>query len=190
MTIRIPPALHDVFGETQTTIELVTVLVFGTGLAAALFVLFPEMTQGLPWWRAGLAFLLVLDVFAGSVANFTRGTNRHYASASNSTRVMFIAIHVHLPVIAWLLGMNLWYAAAVWGYTIAGALVVNALKGSRLQSLHLFAAGVLLAGGLFAAVVGADVPRYFLGIALLFMVKVLFAFPVDHYNLLNERTQP
>jgi hypothetical protein len=178
MTIRMPSYLHDVFGESQTVGELFAVLFFGVGLTTFLFFAYPEMTVGLPLWRSVVAYLLVVDIFAGCVANFTRSTNDYYA-ARDKHRLAFIAIHVHILIVAWLLRIGLWNAIIVWGYTIAGAFVVNALKERRVQK---FSGGVLLALGISITVLGTEVPKYFLVISLLFMVKVLFAFAVDHYG--------
>ena len=61
--------------------------------------------------------------------------------------------------------------------------MVNALKESRFQ---LFVAGVLLAMGFFVAVLGIETPKYFLVISLLFMMKVMFSFAVDHYGRQKE----
>lgn len=178
MTIRIPPFLHDVFGESQTIGELLAIVFFGVGLTTWLFFAFPEMTQALPVWRSMIAYLLVVDIFAGCVANFTRSTNNYYATRDKH-RLVFIAIHVHILIAAWLLGTSLGDSVIVWGYTIAGALVVNALKGSQFQK---FVAGVLLTLGMSIIVLGTKTPKYFLIISLLFMVKVLFSFAVDHYG--------
>ena len=182
MTIRIPPFLHDVLGESQTVGEVLVIVVFGVGFATLLFFGFPEMTQGLPLWRSALAYLLVVDIFAGCVANFTYSTSNHYAARSKE-RLVFIAVHVHILIVAWLLGTDFLPAVIIWGYTIAGALVVNALKGSRFQ---LFVAGVLLATGIFVAVLVIEIPKYFLAISLLFMMKVMFSFAVDHYGKAKE----
>jgi hypothetical protein len=179
MAVLIPPYLRDIFGEKQTIFEIVAILALGIILTGVLFLTFPEMAQDRSWWRGLLAFLLIADIFCGSVANFSRGTNTYYSKANGRTRLIFIAIHLHLLAIAWLLGTNLVLAIAAWGYTIAGALVVNALLGNRLQ---LFVAALLLVIGMFAIVVGSGFPLYFLVISLVFLVKVLFAFPVDHYQ--------
>jgi len=178
MKIRMPSYLHDVFGESQTIGELLAIVLFGVGFTTWLFFAFPEMTQNLSLWRSVIAYLLIADIFAGCVANFTRSTNNYYA-ARDKQRLVFIAIHMHILIVAWLLGTGLWNSVVVWGYTIAGALVVNALKGSQFQ---MFVAGVLLALGISIIVlISAETPKYFLVISLLFMVKVLFAFAVDHY---------
>jgi hypothetical protein len=182
MTIRMPSYLHDVFGESQTIGELLAVLLFGVGFTTLLFFAYPEMTEGLPLWQSLIAYLLVVDIFAGCIANFTRSTNDYYA-ARPKHRLAFIAIHVHILIVAWLLEMELWNAILVWGYTIAGAFVVNALKENQFQK---FVAGVLLALGISITVLGTEIPKYFLVISLLFMVKVLFAFAVDHYDQVDR----
>lgn len=178
MTIRMPSYLHDVFGESQTIGVLFTIVFFGVGFATFLFFMFPEMTLNLPLWQSVIAYLLVADIFAGCVANFTRSTSNYYA-VRDKQRLVFIAIHVHILIVAWLLGIGLWNAIIVWGYTIASALIVNARKDSPFQK---FVAGVLLALGIAIIVLGTEFPKYFLVISLLFMVKVLFAFAVDHYG--------
>jgi len=177
MTIRMPSYLHDVFGESQTIGELLAIILFGVGFTSLLFFAFPEMTQNLPLWRSAIAYLLIADIFAGCIANFTRSTNNYYA-ARDKQRLIFIAIHAHILIVAWLLGTGLWNSVIVWGYTITGAFVVNALKDNQFQK---FVAGILLAFGISIIVLSVDAPKYFLVISLLFMVKVLFAFAVDHY---------
>ena len=178
MTIRIPSFLHDILGESQTVGELLTIGILSVGITSTLYVAFPEMTEELPIWRSTFAYLLILDIVAGCVANFTRSTNNHYSRRSKE-RWIFIAVHVHLPVIAGLLGTGLGHALIVWGYTIVGAIMVNALNGSRFQ---LFTAGSLLVAGMAIAVLSVEIPNYLLLISLLFMLKVLFSFAVDHYH--------
>ena len=134
MTVRIPRYLHDVFGESQTVGELLAIVLVGLGGATGLFLASPAITQGQSSWRSAIALLLVADIFAGCVANFTRSTNDYYA-ARGKHRLVFIAIHVHVLVVAWLLGLGFWGALVVWGYTIAGALTVNALKASQLSGV-------------------------------------------------------
>jgi hypothetical protein len=178
MTIRIPPFLHEIFGESQSRAEILTIALISGGLTTILFVAFPEMSQGLAPWRSILAYLLILDIVAGCIANFTRSTSNHYAARPRE-RWIFIAIHIHLLLVAGLLGTGMWHAVVVWAYTISGALLVNALQGSRFQ---LFIAGSLLVVGIAIAVLAIAVPNYFLVISLLFLLKVQFSFAVDHYH--------
>ncbi len=179
MTIRVPAVLHDVFGERQSPGEIVAVLGVGLAVASALFLAFPTWTSGLPWWRSLLAFLLCFDVAAGSVANFTRGTNDYYSQRPGH-RWIFIAIHVHLPMIAWLLSVDLLPAILAWAYTIAGAAIVNGLHGRSRQT---FVAAVLWVLGLTLVIGFGGFTTPSLIIAVLFLTKVLYAFSVDHYRV-------
>ncbi|MEI5583260.1 MULTISPECIES: hypothetical protein [unclassified Agromyces] len=178
--IRMPKALHDVFGEAQSPVELVLVVVGGLGLAAIACVAGAESLTAVAWWRAGLAVLLVADICCGVVANFTRGTDRYYAERPRN-RWVFIVVHWHLVVIALALGEGLRFAVGVTVYTLLGAAAVNLLHGSRLQSP---VGGLVLAVGLVGVVlaVAADAaPLLLVAAAALFVLKVAFAFAVTHH---------
>lgn len=176
--LRIPAFLHDVFGERQSLGAVVTVLLFGASLAIVLHLVFPEMGSEVSLWRSVLAFLLIFDIFAGVVANFTSGTNNYYASRA-AKRIVFLSIHVHIVLVALLLQTGLLFSLMVWAYTVGGAFVVNALNGRASQ---LFVAGALLAAGLgMFPMLPFDEP-YMLIVGNLFLLKVLFSFTIDHYG--------
>lgn len=179
MTVRIPEPLHEVLGERQSRLELTIVATFGVAVTAWILVAGRELLTGVPVWRAVLAGLLILDVAAGAAANLTRGTSRFYAIRPRH-RLVFIAVHIHLPAIAWLLEAPLAPAAVVWASTILMALVLNRLSGSPHQ---MFVGGVGLAFGIVLVVMltpslGAPLAA----MAVLFFMKVAFAFAVDHYQ--------
>ncbi|RXZ80869.1 hypothetical protein EBB07_16795 [Paenibacillaceae bacterium] len=176
--IRIPAFLHDVFGETQRVGSIVAILLFGGVLTAALYIIFPQLTDNLPKWRSVLAFLLIFDILSGCIANFTVSTSNYYASRKMH-RIVFISIHFHIVLVALLINTAIWYAIAVWAYTIAGAIIVNALIGKHSQR---FVAGWLLSLGLAGMPLLPAIQPYMLTICLLFMLKVLFGFAVDHYD--------
>jgi hypothetical protein len=176
--IRIPSFLHDVFGEKQSVASIASILLFGGLLTVALYAIFPELADDVPVWRTAVALLLIFDICSGCIANFTTSTSNFYAARSTN-RIVFIAIHFHIVLVALLLQASIWYSAAVWAYTIAGAFIVNALIGKRQQ---LFVAGLLLSAGLSWIQMIPGVPPYMLIACTLFMLKVLFSFAVDHYG--------
>ncbi|CQR53272.1 hypothetical protein [Paenibacillus riograndensis] len=176
--IRIPSFLHDVFGEKQSIAAIAAILLFGALLTTALYLVFPEMTGNLPVWRSVLALVLLFDIFSGCIANFTASTSNFYA-ARKTNRIVFIAIHVHIVLVAILLNTNIGYSIAVWAYTIAGAFIVNAVMGRPSQ---VFVAGLLLSLGMGGLPMLPDIQPYMLTACLLFMLKVLFSFSVDHYR--------
>ena len=183
--LRIPSFLHDVFGEKQSVGSILAILLFGGMLAAALYYRFPELANDLPVWRSALALLLIFDVFAGVIANFTASTSNFYA-VRKKNRIVFIAIHVHIVLIAVLLNTNIGYSVGIWAYTIIGAFIVNSLIGKHVQ---LFVAGLLLSVGLGVVPMLPGITPYMLTISLLFLMKVLFSFAVDHYGNTKHSTK-
>jgi len=177
---RIPSFLQDVFGEKQSLPSILAILLFGGLMTAAMYYRYPEFTDHLPVWRSVLALLLIFDVFAGCIANFTISTSNFYA-ARTTNRIVFIAIHVHIVLVALLLQTDIKYAIGIWAYTIIGAFIVNSLIGKRVQ---LFAAALLFSTGLGLMPMLPGITPYMLILGILFLMKVLFGFSVDHYGKL------
>lgn len=174
--IQIPKALHEVFGERQSLIEIIFTILFAiVGSLLIYFQLFREVANS-DTWKVIIGFILIADVLAGCVANFSRGTNQYYADRPQS-RLVFIAIHIHLLVIAWLLSAPFTYAIIIWAYTIFAALIVNALKGRPIQ---LFISATLMCSGLLI-LMSLPMPIWFMVTCVFFMMKVMFSFAVDHY---------
>lgn len=182
--LNIPAFLHEVFGERQTIAAICVILLFGGSMTAALRLLYPELTDGLPVWRSALALALIFDVCAGCAANFTASTSNFYAQR-RTHRIVFIAVHLHIVLIALLLGVDLTAAVAVWAYTVCGAAAVNALIGQPRQR---FIAGLLLAIGVGGVTLLPSMQPYMVTASLLFMLKVLYGFAVDHYGRAGSRS--
>lgn len=177
-TLKLPKVLHDVLGETASPLQIAVIVVFGVGVATVVTELLRPELPMLPWWRVAIGWVLTADIAAGCIANFTRSTNDFYAKRPLN-RWVFIAIHVHVIVVAAAFGVALAPAIAVWMYTIAGASAVNLLSGRRTQVL---VAGLLLAVGMGWIPLLPGVPAPVLVVLLLFLLKLLFSFAVDHYR--------
>jgi ribosomal protein S18 acetylase RimI-like enzyme len=179
-----PAALHDVFGETPSLRQLVVVLAFGIGAAAWLMFGLVDASAPLAWWRLAIAALLVTDIAAGCIANFTPSTNDFYAKRPRN-RWVFIAVHVHVLALAAALGADLHVAFGVWAYTVVAAVLVNLRAGERDQG---FVAGVLLAVALVWIPQCHDVAPQLSAIYALFVLKVVYAFAVDHRLVIDGDT--
>jgi hypothetical protein len=175
--VRAPSWLHDVLGEDPVGAELAAIAAFALPTATITMV---QARLTVSPWRVALAWLLLADIAAGCVANFTRSTNDYYAARPRN-RWAFIAVHVHLPAFAWLVGAtapSAWSAVALWLYTILAASVVNLFAGREQQ---VFVAGLLLSVGLAstAALPATTVIRV---ASALFLTKVAYSFAVDHHR--------
>lgn len=134
---------------------------------------------GLSWISLIITFLLVFDLAAGVIANFTSGTNLYYSSRPKLRKV-FIAIHVQPLIISWLTGLYWTECLVVWLYTVMASFTINALPESSAQ-LPLAAAA--LAVGIAALLLFTSLPSYFVLILALYMIKLILSFPINHYFL-------
>ena len=177
-SLRIPSYLHEVLGERQSVASVLTITGFAALMTAALLLRYPALHEDVAVWRSVLALLLIYDICAGCIANFTASTNRYYAERPR-LRLIFIAVHVHLVLVALLLGTSLSAALWAWGYTVVCAFVVNAAaRGGR----QVLTGGLLLAAGLgWMPMIYAAEPHMLI-VSLLFMLKVVYSFGVDHYG--------
>lgn len=173
-SIKIPRLLYEVLGEKQDALGIALIALVGCAGAASYAVLSSTGTAS-PIARI-VAVVLAADLGAGAAANFTRGTSDYYARRPG-LRWAFIAIHLHLPLMALLAGADIWPSIALWAFTIAAASIVNLAPKRRQAAI----AGPLLALGLLAHGAIAWVSPAQRLAAVVFLVKVAYAFAVDHY---------
>ncbi|WP_440055723.1 hypothetical protein ACSLBF_06145 [Pseudoalteromonas sp. T1lg65] len=174
-----PEFLFEVLGEKQSLLEVGCTLVFAL---VGSWVIYLVAGVELDNWKSMLAFLVIADVLAGCIANFSYGTNEYYSQRPKN-RLIFIAIHVHILAVAWLLSEPLDSAMIIWGFTIVSAFIVNALKGTRIQcfiAANLMCYGILL-------LIYLPLSNWFLMVSAFFLIKVLFSFSVDHFGKQAER---
>lgn len=184
-TIPIPSALREVLGRSQRPPQMVAMVVLAVVCLAVLAHAGSALWWPLAWWQRLIAGLLVLDIVAGCLSNFTVGTNDFYA-ASLRRRVVFLAIHVHLLVLHWALEQPLAPAVVVWVYAIVGAAVVAAI---RTRENQLFTGAALLVGAITWTVL-LQVPAPLLAVHLLFVMKLVLSFAVDHCRPMGARQVP
>ncbi|HEY7885586.1 MAG TPA: hypothetical protein VIC08_11645 [Cellvibrionaceae bacterium] len=179
---RVPSAFKEVLGERQSLGALLSIALVAA-VAAGFWATSPEfntLQSHLSLWRVLVASALMLDIAAGTVANFTPGTNAFYAQRP-AWRWGFIAIHIHLPLVGLLVGAPLLPLIGIWAFTIAAASVVNLCYQRRWQPVL---AGALLSIGILITA-QMPLPTWLMSLALLFMIKVLYAFAVNHYPQLE-----
>ena len=166
--------MHDVLGQRQTALSLAAIGAALVG-ASVTFVALQGAQADLAFWRRVLAFLLFLDLAAGAVANFTAGTNAHYAQSARR-RWLFIAVHIHLPVFAMLMGLPLAPYLMIWAYvivTVSGLTLAFAHSAQRVLAALVTVLGLMALPLLGLAPLGAVA-------ASLFIVKLCYAFAVNH----------
>lgn len=174
MPVSIPPALHEVLGQRQTLPALAAICT-ALVVAAGVFVALQGGQADIALWRRVLAFFLFIDIAAGAVANFTSGTNAYYAQSARR-RWVFIAVHIHLPLFAALMGMALapfllvWVAVIV---SVCGLNLIFAHPDQRALAALVTVLGLMAVPLLGLGPIGAIA-------ANLFIVKLCYAFAVNH----------
>lgn len=175
--IKVPKFLHDILGEETSGYAIGLI-----ALATALIMGYLMLVEGQLFVASGtiagiVGFILLADIIAGTVANFTKGTNNFYAKRGLN-RWIFIAIHVQPVIISWLLGFNITHGIIIWFYTILAAVIVNLMIGKSYQRE---AAGTFMTLGIFLSVVLYEgVSMVALTMGIFFSIKVIYSFAVDH----------
>lgn len=174
---KVPKFFHDILGEETDGLTIALVVVVTVIVMTALVVMEGVTFSSSGLVRGSIAFILTADIIAGTIANFSKGTNDYYAKRSLN-RWTFIAVHVQLVVIAWLLGFDLVNAVLLWGYVAISATTVNLYAGKKEQ--RILAASLTSLGMLLGILFYYGVSLVMLVTAVFFVQKVVFSFSVDH----------
>jgi len=177
--LKIPKALHELFGEEQIKTELIIIIAFALVSFLALIVGTQEEWMGLPWYKTVLLFILLLDILGGVAANLSKGTNQYYLN-SPKKRWIFISIHIQPFLFAWIFQSDFMAAFMVWAYTIGASAMINLLQGKDYQ--RILAASLLGFGILIFMLLPFDLPKVIAIIYTLYMFKLIFGFALDHKN--------
>ena len=169
--------MHELFGTHQQPTEFILIILFTLTATLATAWTTASYWLGLNWYQILVLWLLFLDISGGVAANLSTGTNDYY-NAHPRTRWLFIALHIQPLILAAVLKSPLIIAAAVWSYTILSTSMVNLL---REKVYHRLLAGILCASALIIYILsGISLPLPITLIYLLYMMKLIYSFAVDH----------
>lgn len=130
--------------------------------------------SGLPIWKAILFFIILADIFAGAVGNFTKSTQLKYSN-NTKKRVSFLFAHiVHIGVLVLAVG-HVYYGFGVLAFTIASGLIVNftgTVKNQEINAAVAFCVGIILFYVVFPA------PQILVWLPAILLVKLVFGFSI------------
>jgi hypothetical protein len=176
--IKVPSYLQELFGKRTTLFELLYIFGFAFCSTAVLLCFTSKEWLGLNVFKIGLTTLLMIDIFGGVVANLSYGTNSHY-SKSNKERLVFIAIHIQPLLLAIVMPEVTAQLTIIWLTTILSALIVNAIRSYRSQRIIGLSIAVVLL--FFWSLLSANVPLFIKSMIFMYIIKVSYSFPVDHF---------
>lgn len=200
--LKVPKFFHDILGEEVSKVHIFWI-VLGTAITSYMLMDFGMnqiFSSGLGLAN-GLAFLLIVDIIAGAIANLTLGTNHFYATRPVN-RLIFIGVHFQ-PILIHaliyrnynyqLIGEQAYLAIGIWLYVLFTSLFLNMYNSGQMglsyRKTHqtLIAGTVFLLGLVFIIKTGIDLPEWLKLVYIFFVFKVVFSFTVNHYeNSENE----
>lgn len=176
-SFKVPAFLHDVLGEENTAFSILIIGFVTLSLSGALLTLDAATLFKSGTLRGVIALVLIADILAGTIANFTKGTNNFYAQRPQN-RWLFIAIHFQPVLIGWLLGFELLPFTLLWLFTLASVSLVNITKAPEKQ--RVLAASLTSLAIFLGLYLLRDMPLSILVMAIFFSIKVIFSFGVNH----------
>ncbi|BCE01347.1 hypothetical protein [Marinicellulosiphila megalodicopiae] len=180
--INIIKSMHDVFGLKQSVFSILSIFSFSILSTILLLYIGWDFLSELALWKTIVAMVIVLDINAGLIANFTKGTNDFYQNEPKK-RWIFISIHFHVLIVAWLFEVESYSAVVIsWVATISVASMLNILKSSAWSSMQRIVAAVCLGLGLILIMVLNWSNLVLQIVAMLFYIKVAYSFSVNHYE--------
>jgi len=175
--ILIPKFFHELFGTEQRLSELILILIFTVTATLVTALSTTTYWQSLSGFQNFVLWLLFLDISGGVVANLSFGTNNHYKELPKG-RWLFIAVHIQPLILAAVLQSPMLIAIVIWLYTVLSASLINCL---RQKIYHRLLAGALYSFAIIGYVLSdISLPSPISLIYLLYMMKVIYSFSVDH----------
>lgn len=169
-------------GPDVSGLVLIHLAGLATGIAAMLML---PTGEELGFASRVIVFVLAVDVGGGVVANGTRSTNDWYATQPLRLSYLFLVVHIVQPLLLSLV-VGVHWSTSVFLYLYqfgAGGLVLS-IRRTDLQTP--MAAGLLTLGVLLYFVFFLPSPALS-WFGVLYLIKLVMMFPVDHYAGLRSR---
>ncbi|MFN7843995.1 MAG: hypothetical protein ACK5N9_19930 [Pirellula sp.] len=176
--------MKGLYGASPDVAGLVLIHIAGLATGVAAMLMLPT-DEELGFASRVIVFALAVDVGGGVVANGTRSTNDWYATQPLKLSYLFLVVHIIQPVLLSLVvGVSWSTSAFLYLYQlVAGGLVL----GIRRPDLQKPMAAVLLTLGVllyFVFFLPSPALSWF---GVLYLIKLVMMFPVDHYAGLKSR---
>lgn len=175
--IKIPLFLKELFGEETVLEDLILILI--SSFLLTLFIVSVQWNEIslLSPFSLILVILIIFDIIGGNISNFTDGTNSYYA-AHPEKRQIYILVHVHPLILAFLVGSYWDVAAFVFLYSVISSFIVQRLWDCPSQKA--IGAVFFMSGVAILLFISNEIPIYFVLALVFFLMKLIFSFSVNH----------
>jgi len=172
--VKIPYYLQELHGEEAMISDLV--LTYYAALAVTSLVIFQVWNIPVSILKIIVLCLLTFDLSGGVVANFSHATSIYYAAHAARRRV-FAVFHIVQPlVIIWIFPAEWICIGVIASYSIISMIIVGSIRENTKRRVP---AAVLALIGLSMVFLLPFQRKVLLFILLLYIIKLVLAFPVD-----------
>ncbi len=134
---------------------------------------YPELSS-MPIWKPILFLVMVLDIIAGAIANFTKSSQDYYKN-NTKKRIIFLFMHfLHIGFLILAVG-HLWYSLSVLIFTLIGAFIVNFTESLKQQEIN---ASAVVCLGIILFYVVFPAPQILMWLPAILLVKLVFGFSI------------
>ena len=165
---------REFLGDTPTKRNMV--IIGGITILSVGVIGYKNFTQlsSLPIWKSILFLVVLSDIFAGAIGNFTKSTQEHYKNNAKK-RVIFLFMHIlHIGILALAVG-HVWYTFGLLTYTIIAGLLVNFTKTVKKQEVN---ASAVICLGLLLFYVVFPAPQILIWLPAVLLLKLVMGFSV------------
>lgn len=177
MRIRMPRFLHKLFGEETYLLALIFIFLAGLLSIIVLSMIGGSALRSVPIHLRLWVYFIAFDVFAGIVANFTRGTKAYYQKHPHLKR-WFVPMHIY-PIILVLLTSH----DVIDGFYIYALILASSMLVQMIKTLHqqwLVAGLFVLLNILLYRIFFDNLPLYLHVIHTGIAMKLIGAFSINY----------
>lgn len=166
--------VREFLGENPTKKDLL--IIWGMAILSIGTIGFKNWNElsGLPIWKTVLFLLILVDIFAGAIGNFTLSTQLWYKNKPKKRVVFYFEHLVHIGLLTLAVG-HLWFSFGLLLYTIGAGLLVNYTKSLKQQEIN---ASAVICIGLLIFYVALPVPQILIWLPAVLLIKLVMGFSV------------
>jgi hypothetical protein len=172
---KMPTFLHPFFGEESTVFFIIFMLIFAIGMTLLTIYISDYRFRVLELYRKIILVALMIDIYAGMIANFNPSTHDYYDKHPFLKKI-FVLIHPHALIIPFLTLTEFRFGFYVYVLLVSANVLVTFIKNRNHQEIIAIFFN-LLAGFLLFAVF--DLSTYVQILYLSLVIKLIYAYSVE-----------
>lgn len=172
---KMPTFLQPFLGEETTLIFIFLMFVFSIGMTLLTILISDFRFRLLETYRQVILVFLMIDIYAGMMANFNPSTHDYY-NKHPFLKKIFVIIHPHALIIPFLTITEFTYGLYMYVLLVAANVIVFLIKNRNQQEIVAIVFNLFTGFLLFALF---DLPTYVQILYLSLVIKLIYAYSVE-----------